>query len=693
MMKKKIFRNILVFYLVILVCSFYQFAVDTDTLKVFSAKDVLGTRTCDEAVVSPDGQWIAYTVNTPRDANDKPGPAYEELYLISTQTREIKPFITGKVSINSLRWHPDSSSLAFLTRRGTEAKTQVWRIPIYGGEEVQVTDWETGVQNFEWHPKENKIAFIATAPNSKKEKELEEKGYQFIFYEENLKHRNLYLMDLDKKESKKKVKQITTGKTVWDFVFSPDGRTIAASISPKNLVDHSYMFQKIYLLDLKTGALNQLTDNQGKLGNFEFSPDGSRIAYTAALERKDHAVSQVYVFDIKTRAQKNLTIPEFRGHVNRVMWKDKNTIMYLSGEGVWPTLSQVPAAGGNRKVILHAQKAGVTFRRISFSKDFKHAAFSGSAPHIPGDLFYLRLGEKPERLITLNPWIAQRKLGTQKPIRYHARDGLEIEGILVLPVDYKEGDTYPLIVSVHGGPESHFSMSWLTQYSSPAQMLAGKGYVVFYPNYRASTGYGLKFALEGYKDPAGKEFDDIADGIDYLVKQGIVDKERVGLGGGSYGGYAAAWFASYYTGYVRAVCMFVGISDIISKRGTTDIPYEELYVHSGDPLEKMWKLNLERSPIYWAHQSRSAVLILGGTDDTRVHPSQSLEFYRRLKMNDHPAVRLVQYPGEGHGNRNQPGRIDVLYRILQWYDWYVKDKKPLDGSMPPLDISENYGLK
>lgn len=690
-MKKKILCHILVLFFVTLVFSFYQFGADIS--KAFSPKDVLATRTCAEAAISPDGKWIAYTVNTPRDANDKADSAYRELYLISTQTRRIKPFITGKVNINSLRWRPDSSSLAFLFRQGPKVKTQVWTIPVNGGEEVQVTDWETGVKSFEWHPEENKIVFIATPPKSKKEKELEEKGYGFIFYEENLKHRNLYLMDLDKKDNKNKVKPLTTGKTVWSFVFSPDGGTIAAGVSPRNLVDHRYMFQKIYLLDLKTGKLNRLTDNQGKLGNFEFSPDGSRIAYTAALERKDHAVSQVYIFDIKSKVEKNLTIPGFRGHVNRVLWRDKNTVIYFSGEGVWPTLSQVPAAGGERKVILHAQRAGVTFRRISFSKDFKHAAFSGSAPHIPADLFYLEPGKKPQRLTTLNPWIAERKLGIQKPIRYNARDGWEIEGILILPVDYKEGQKYPLIVSVHGGPESHRSMSWLTRYSSPAQVLAGKGFAVFYPNYRASTGYGLKFALEGYKDPAGKEFDDIADGIDYLVKQGIADKEQVGLGGGSYGGYAAAWFASYYTKYVRAVCMFVGISDLVSKRGTTDIPYEELYVHSGDPLEKMWKLNLERSPIYWAHQSRSAVLILGGADDTRVHPSQSLEFYRRLKMNDHPAVRLVRYPGEGHGNRKQPGRIDVLYRILQWYDWYVKEKKPLDGSMPPLDISENYGLK
>ena len=223
--------------------------------------------------------------------------------------------------------------------------------------------------------------------------------------------------------------------------------------------------------------------------------------------------------------------------------------------------------------------------------------------------------------------------------------------------------------------------------------MAAKGYLVFYPNYRASTGYGLKFAKAGLGDPAGREFDDIRDGIQHLIDQGIADPDRVGLGGGSYGGYAAAWFATYYTKYIKAACMFVGISDLISKRGTTDIPYEEMYVHSVNPLEKMWKLSLERSPIYYAHQSKTATLIFGGAADPRVHPSQSMELYRRMKMNQHPAVRLVQYPGEGHGNRKQPGRIDVLYRVLDWYDWYVKDLKALDGEMPALDISDKYGIE
>jgi len=691
-MNKKPFRHIIVFFLTALLFTLTLFQFGSGTGDVFTAKDVLKTRFCDEAQISPDGQWIAYTLQTTRGANDKAGGFYRELYVISTRTHREKPFITGKVSIRTLRWSPDSSRLAFLTKRGEKAKKQVWVIPIDGGEALQITHSQTGVSNFQWHPKKNKIAYIATTPETPKEKELDEKGYGFSIYEENLKHKNLYMIDLA--DQKNKTQQLTRGKTTWSFVFAPDGKTIAAAVSSKNLVDHSYMFKKIYLLDIKSRRLEQLTDNPGKLGKFRFSPDGAKIVYTAALDRKDHAASQLYVIDTRTKEQENLTVPDFRGHVDWALWKDKQTVCYYSGEGVWPTLSLVSAAGGKRNIILNSSATGITFSKASFSADFKYAAFVGSAPAVPGELFYWKTGQKTVKQMTrLNPWISRGKLGKQKVIRYKARDGLEIEGLLILPVDYREGQRYPLIVVVHGGPESHYSNSWLTFYHRPGQVLAGRGYAVFYPNYRASTGYGVKFALGGYKDPAGKEFDDVADGIDFLVKKGIADPERVGLGGGSYGGFAAAWFASYYTKYVRAVCMFVGISDLISKRGSTDIPYEELYVHSGDRLEDTWELSLKRSPIYWAHQSKTAVLILGGTDDPRVDHSQSLEFYRRLKMNRHPAVRLVQYPGEKHGNSKQPGRIDALHRILQWYDWYVKNKKPLTGPMPPADISDRYGLE
>ena len=564
-------------------------------------------------------------------------------------------------------------------------------IPLNGGEAVQLTKSKNGVLSYQWHPSGASIGYTAFTPRTKREKLLKKKGYGFIFFEENLKHRNLYLYDL----KSGKTKQLTKGRTVWSFVFSKKGDTVAAGISKKNLIDHKYMFQKVFVINVADGKLKQVSKNEGKLGNFVISPDGKKLAYTASYDRKDHAVSQVYVADINSGSVKNLTIKDFRGHVSRVFWKDNKNIAYIAGEGVWPTYSVVGinSKPEKRKIVLNSRANGATFRNISFSSNGKTAVYAGSSPDSPGDIWLWKTGKKPVKLTEINPWLKDRNLGVQKVIKYKARDGMEIEGLLILPSGYVKGTKYPLIVIVHGGPESHYSNRWVTRYSEPGQVLAGKGYAVFYPNYRASTGYGVKFALEGYEDPAGKEFDDLADGIEYLIKEGIADRDRVGLGGGSYGGYASAWFATYYTKYVKAVCMFVGISNIISKRGTTDIAYEELYVHSGQLLEKMWDINLKRSPVYWAHQSKTATLIMGGAADTRVHPAQSLELHRRMKMNNHPAVRLVQYPGEGHGNRKQPGQIDLLYRTLDWYDWYVRDKKPLDGKMPPLDISDKYGLK
>ncbi len=659
-----------------------------------SPQDILGYKRARDAAVSPSGEWIAYTVSVPRAAAEEAGREYRELHVVSTKTGAARPFVTGAVNVTQPRWSRDGSRIAFLMARGEKAKTQVWMIPFGGGEARQVTKSETSVSTFRWHPAGDRIAYVATIPDSKRDTELDKKGYGFTFFEENLKDRNLYLLDVGAEGGIGAPRILTENCSVWEFEWSPDGTKIAAGISPKNLVDHEYMFQKLWIVDVASKERRRIADNPGKLGNIAWSPDGARIAYNAAKELRDHAESQVFVVDVGSGEIRNLTEPAFRGHVEWVGWKDRNTVVYRSGESAYPALSLVDAKGGARKVILNAKTAGVIFNSPSFTTDFKSFAFTGSTPRNPSDVYFWDgTAKEPRRLTTINPSFADRQFGQQEVVRWKARDGLEIEGILIRPVGHEAGKQYPLIVIVHGGPESHYSNGWVSSYGTPAQVFAGEGYAVLLPNYRSSTGYGLDFALAGYNNAAGVEFDDIADGIDYLVSSGLADPARVGLTGGSYGGYAAAWFASRYTDKVKAVCMFVGISDLTSKRLTTDIPYEELYVHSGKPIEEMWQQSLERSPIFWAHQSKTAVLIVGGAADTRVHPGQSIEFYRLLKMHDHPAVRLVQYPGEGHGNAKQPGRADVLYRQLDWFNWYVRDGKPITGPLPALDISDKYGLE
>ncbi len=653
--------------------------------------DAMRVQTCSAVQVSPDGRRVAYLVNVPRGVDEEAGRAYSELHVAEVASGKSLPFVTGKVNVTSPRWSPDGRSIAFLAKRGEDKVTQVWAIPVDGGEARRLTSAATDVLAFRFHPDGKRLLFVAQEAESERAKELAKKGYEFIYFEENLRHRHLYVQPVEGGEAV----QLTENRTVWGLEPTPDGGGVVFAASAANLVDHQYMFQQLYHLDLASRQVRQLTRHEGKLGDFAVSRDGRHVAYTGAAHVHDHAPSQAWVVPVAGGPARNLTPPGFRGHVDHVLWRDTATLLVHTAEGVWNHLRLAPLAGGEWGLLLDGRAAGVVAGSPSASDDGAVLAFSGSSASVPGEVYVWQpeVRGAPRRLTDRNPWLAERRLGRQEVIRYTARDGQEIEGILVYPLEFEKGKRYPLIVSVHGGPEAHHGNGWVTGYLDPAQVLSAKGYLAFYPNYRASTGYGLDFAMAGFGDPAGTEFDDIADGIAHLVSSGLADGERVGLGGGSYGGYAAAWFATYYTRLVRAVAMFVGISDLSSKVGTTDIPWEDQLVHIGQPLEEVWDLLRRRSPIFWAKQSRTAVLIMHGSDDTRVHPSQSLAMFRRLKMNGHPATRLVLYPGEGHGNAKQTGRLDVLCRHLAWYDHYVRDAQPLEGPMPALDVSDCYGLQ
>jgi dipeptidyl aminopeptidase/acylaminoacyl peptidase len=256
--------------------------------------------------------------------------------------------------------------------------------------------------------------------------------------------------------------------------------------------------------------------------------------------------------------------------------------------------------------------------------------------------------------------------------------------MLVYPLDYEEGRRYPLILAVHGGPEAHYSNGWLTRYTLPAQHAAGEGYFMFFQNYRGSTGRGVEFSMLGQGRYAKEEFDDLVDGIDHLVELGMVDGSKVGITGGSYGGYASAWGATYYTERFAAAVMFVGISEQFSKFGTTDIPQEMYLVHSRAwPWEKR-ELFAESSPITYAEQARTPILIMHGDSDPRVDPRQSEILYRYLvTQDDPPPARLVFYKGEGHGNRRAASRYDYSLRMMRWMNHYLKGP---GGAPPPPRI-------
>lgn len=666
-------RNLIFIKLIYLLFLFSVSYSQTDT--IITPYNVIKIKSIGEVVLSPDGGLIAYTVIVPRDVNDEPGFAYRELYVMKSDGSNQKPFITGKVSIGNITFSPDGKLIVFTARFENDKAVQVYAIPVDGGEKFKLFETTESVLQFRYHPNGKVIYYTSQNPVPDKIKNLQRKGFNQIIYEEDWQHINLYKYDLEKKKSE----QITSDCTVFDFVVSNTGKYIAAAIAPRNLVDDSYMFKRLHLIDLETNQKELLIDNPGKLGNFEFSPNDKYLVFNSAVDIYDPASSSMFVIEVPNKNKKFTDLKnysdKFEGTVNWVGWKDNQTLLFTAEEGVYLPLSEQNVNASTRKLVT---PANTVVRRVIFDKNSGNYFLVLSKYNHPNEIYLFNKKGEFRRLTNVNPWLDKVKFARQEEVRYNARDGLEITGVLIYPLNYEEGKRYPLIVNVHGGPEAADQNAWVTSYGSWGQMAAARGYFVFMPNYRASNGRGVEFSKMGQMDLGGKEFDDVIDGIDYLINKGLVDKDRVGIGGGSYGGYFSAWAATKYSDRFAGAVMFVGISNQISKRGTTDIPYEDYYVHwriwSWENFDLVW----DRSPLKYVTNCKTPILILHGKEDPRVSVTQSMELYRALKTLNQAPVRLVLYPGEGHGNARTHSRLDYAIRTMEWFDFYVKDKNSFD---------------
>lgn len=643
--------------------------------------------------ISPDGGLVAYTVSQNRSLQDKAGGAWSRLYVVSTRGGQPRPFVTGEVSVSGVQFSPDGQYLGFVMTRGEKAKAQVWVMPTAGGEAKAVTKSEAGVSSFAWSHDSSALFTIESEAQDPRQKELKEKGWLPEWVEEDLKDRLLKRTVFNWASGPQESQTLVEGMAVWKLDVGPTGQYVAFGASAENLVDQNYMFQDIYLLDLATGTQRLLVDLPGKAGDIKLSPDEKNLAYTAASVQMDHAVSAVYSVDTSGGTPVSLTPDQFEGHINHVVWQDKQRILYSAKEGLNTSLSlqRIDRGTDNRKVIYHSADSGLQVGIPAVTAGGKTMALIGHSATWPREAFAWNGKGQPTRLTTHNSWLEDVELGRQEAVTYSARDGLKIEGVLIYPSGY-QGGKFPLIIGVHGGPESNHDNGWISRYANPGQAYVARGYGMFYPNYRGSTGRGFDFAMSSFGDPAGAEFDDVVDGLDHLINQGLVVEGKVGVMGGSYGGYATNWLCTKYSHRFQAGVGMVGVSDLVSKAFNTDIPYENEYVHMGVGVEESMELLRKRSPISYAKNSQTPLLLLHGENDPRVHPSQSLEMFRALKMAGHPSVRLIWYPGEGHGNRKRFGRQDFVMRTLAWFDWYLQEGKPWDGPMPQLDLSREMGL-
>ncbi len=653
----------------------------TAQARPMTPEDVAKLESVGAMVVSPDGSKVAFTTSSLPDVTEgeDDGTFTQEL-KVAAAADQARAYLPNDVSPGGIAFSPDGAMVSFLWSKEDEDRA-VWGVPIDGGTYKKLAGIEDAdVRSYRWSDDGRTLYLLADAEEDKQRTKQNKAGFNARVYEEEFKAARLFAANVSE-EIDEAPRQINVPGFVSAFDIAPGSAFGIIETAPTPLVDDSLTSNRVNIIDLGTGNIRAVVETPGKIDDVEISPDGRQLSLIAGVDVNDPAATTLHLVDTATGSYRALNAGAAEAAVD-AEWLANGRLATIIHKGAQSLLRTYNADGSVRS----EQSSGVLIlRRLDASGGT--LAVAADTPKHPTELFVLN-GRNFTRWTSHNPWLSEITFGEQRTYTYTARDGQEVEGVLIEPVGGAPAGGAPTIMNVHGGPEAHESNGWQTAYSKPGQVAAGQGYAVFLPNYRGSTGYGVDFAKQHQGDYAGKEFNDIVDAKRALVAEGIADGDRTGITGGSYGGYASAWGATAHSSEYAASVMFVGISNQISKFGTGDIPYEMYNVHSLKWPWDDWQAMLEVSPIFHVDKAETPILIMHGDADTRVDPGQSFELYRSLKIRKpNTPVRFVLYPGEPHGNRRAGSRYDYNLRMMEWFDTYLKTgdrKAPLPGPRPTL---------
>jgi dipeptidyl aminopeptidase/acylaminoacyl peptidase len=652
-------------------------------------EDVAKIETLGAMAVAPDGKSIAFTTGSRPDVTvGEEDGGYRGELKIATGPDAARAYLPADISPGSIAFTPDGSMVTFLWAKGDD-DTAVWGVPVAGGtyEKLGAVPG-TGVRAYEIAPDGSTIYMLAGPGEDEQRTAQRKAGFDAKVYEEEFRPARMFAATLGDAVDEEP-REIALPGFVSAFDVSPDGTRALIETAPTPLVDDSYTKKRVNIIDLASGDVTAVVETPGKIGDVEWSPGGAQLSLIAGVDMNDPAATTLHLVDARSGEYRALNAGAAEAAVD-AEWLGSGRLAAVIHKGARSAMRIYEADGS---VAAEYDPKSLILTRVEAGGGT--VAVAADSPAHPSELFVWNGGSdwsdatgSFERWTTHNPWLAEIDFGAQRTYTYTAADGQEIEGVLIEPVGGAPEGGAPTIMNIHGGPEAHESNGWQTAYSKPGQVAAGQGYAVFLPNYRGSTGYGVAFAKQhqgNYTDP---EFRDIVDAKRALVADGITDGTRTGITGGSYGGYASGWGATYYSEEFAASVMFVGISNQVSKFGTGDIPYEMYNVHSRAWPWDDWLGMLEVSPVYHVDKANTPILIMHGEEDTRVNPGQSLELYRSLEVRK-PEVptRLVFYPGEGHGNRGAAARYDYNLRMMRWFDTYLKTgdrRAPLPDPRPQL---------
>jgi dipeptidyl aminopeptidase/acylaminoacyl peptidase len=636
--------------------------------------DVMSLRVVSDPRISPDGKQVAFVVT---QADMKTNFRNSDVWVVSTDGGEPHPMTVSPRRDDSPRWSSDSRRLAFISDR--DGKAQVYVIAIDGGEPQRVTDVQTAVQSFEWSPDGKRIAYIAADPIPEAREKEKKDGFDQIIADSEYQSSHINIVDVA--QPSKPIK-ITDGPLhATELAWSPDGSSIAFTARNTPKLGDSYTTE-IYAIDAsgKQSHPSRLTNNDRAESDVAWSPDGKVISYLSTSDKYPSiGPSRIHLLRVSKSATGfepewtyRVLQPEFAGYIRDHQWSRDGKFIYFSAD-----VAMMRRIGRIMPDVSTIEWAGMAkldwFSSLPANSD--RIAYLEESPDSPAEVYSANINEvfgnraNVRQLTHLNPQAQTFALGRVEAIKWKSKDGREIEGILVYPIDYQAGKRYPLITSIHGGPEGAYQLSFMASYGEVPHIYAARGYASFFPNFRGSSNYGAEFASANVGDLGGGDYQDIMTGVDYLIERGIADPARLVIKGYSYGGYMAGWIIGH-TDRFKAAVFGAGLSNAISYYSQGDIQYQRETLHQGTPWHNNQNM-IERSPVFYLQNAKTPSLIYQGEKDERVPLPQSLETYMGLKKAG-VATQLVIYPREGHGLREPKHQLDKMRREMEWIEKYIQ---------------------
>jgi len=612
--------------------------------------------------IAPDGRSIVVVVSR---ANFDENRYDVELMLVDVATRAHKVLTRRQAS--QPRWSPSGSSLAFLSQ--VNERAQIFVIPIDGGEAMQISKAPTGVESYSWRPDGGAFAYISKEEPLKREgQERHNRSFEadvnYLLTETPRAH-HLWLIPSDGGEAKR----LTSGE--WSIAvgltagstrapsWSPDGKEIAFAQQPKP--GPRYILDVcICILEVATGSIRPLNELKHRMTGGAFSPDGKYVSYSYPRDGDSRFGNEICIAPAGGGDGRSLTRALDRNiRISRWM-PDSRSLLIRANDGTVPGLWIQPLDGPARRLDTDSAVPG---SEMSISRSGQIALLA-SEPDRPTELYYQASpGSQFQRLTDFNAHILALNLGRQESIRWRGADDFNMDGILTYPPAYQQGQSYPLVLLIHGGPRGTSTMG----FSERAQWLASHGWVVFQPNYRGSDNLGNEYQAAIWNDAGAGPGRDVMSGVDLLIKRGIADPSRMAVSGWSYGGYMTTWLLGNYPDRWRAGVAGASVTDHIDQYVLSDIHSSVATYYGGSPFTDPKRLQAyrEQAPITYATRIKAPTLVLCDTGDQRVPISESFILYHVLRDNG-VKTKFIAYPVAGHHPSDPVHRRD---RERRWAAW------------------------